>query len=92
LSLTSCGSNPMTQEEKLKKIQECKDLWLWYYLNWHRGIVCKSYVEDKVNNCIEEYTRWIDEKYNNPDTVSNLIEESYVEVVKTCNDVFWEKK
>jgi hypothetical protein len=26
LSLTSCGSNPMTQEEKLKKIQECKDL------------------------------------------------------------------
>ena len=41
--------------------------------------------------CIREYTDWLDEKYNNPDNVSNLKEDDYSQVVKTCNEIFWEK-
>lgn len=41
-----------------------------------------------VMNCIREYTEGIDKKYNNPDTVSNLEDDKYSNVVKTCNEVF----
>lgn len=41
--------------------------------------------------CIRGYTTWIDEKYNNPDTVSNLSEDNYSQVVKTCKEVFGNK-
>lgn len=84
--LTSCW---MTQEEKLKKIEECKEIWLWYWLDWVGEIQCDSTVENRVFNCIREYTRWLDEKYNNPDTVSDLREDEFSKVVKTCNEVFW---
>ena len=47
--------------------------------------------EDKVMDCIREYTNSIDEKYNNPDTVSNLTEDNYSQVVKTCNEIFGNK-
>jgi hypothetical protein len=89
LSLTSCW---MTYEEKKQKIKECEEFWYWYWLNWIDEIVCNTIPENKVFDCIEEYTRWIQKKYNNPDTVNNLREESYAEVVKTCNDIFWDKK
>lgn len=46
---------------------------------------------DPVMVCIREYTTWIDEKYNNPDTVSNLSEDNYSQVVKTCKEVFGNK-
>ena len=46
---------------------------------------------DKVNDCIREYTRWIYLKYNNPDTVSNLREDNYSQVVRTCNEIFGNK-
>ena len=41
-------------------------------------------------NCIREYTNWLNEKYNNPDTVTNLREDNYSNVVKTCNEIFWD--
>lgn len=46
---------------------------------------------DPVMVCIREYTLWIDEKYNNPDAVSNLSEDNYSQVVKTCKEVFGNK-
>lgn len=39
-------------------------------------------------NCVREYTNGLDEKYNNPDTVSNMQDEDYSSVVKTCNEIF----
>ena len=39
-------------------------------------------------DCIREYTNGLDEKYNNPDNVSNLREDDYTRVVRTCNEVF----
>lgn len=81
----------MAQEEKLNKIQECQELWFWYRQNARWNIICNSYKEDKVMNCIKEYTRWLDEKYNNPDTVTDLREDDYSNVVKTCNEIFWNK-
>lgn len=93
LSLTSCEEYvPITQEEKLNKIKECNDLWFWYYQDGYGDINCNSYIEDKVFDCIKEYTKWIDKKYNNPDNISDLREENYSEVVKTCNEIFWDKK
>ena len=63
LSLTSCW---LTQEEKLNKIQECKELWVWYWIWPSSGdIYCNQNETDKVFDCIKEYTKWIDEKYNN---------------------------
>ena len=87
--LASCG---MTQHEKLNKIEDCKELWYWYRLNAWDEIMCDIYKKDKVMECIREYTNWLDEKYNNPDHVSNLIEDWYSNVVKTCNDIFWDKE
>ena len=76
----------------MNKIRECNELWFPYYLNErYSEIVCSDYKEDKVMDCIREYTDWLDEKYNNPDNVSNLKEDDYSQVVKTCNEIFWEK-
>ena len=87
--LASCG---MTQKEKLNKIEECKELWYGYYLSKVDDIRCGKYRRDPVMDCIKEYTNWIDEKYNNPDHVNNLREDKYSNVVKTCNDIFWDKQ
>ena len=88
--LTSCW---MTQQEKLQKIKDCKELWLGNrYDGFYDEIQCSGYPdEDKVITCIQEYTNGIDEKYNNPDTVSNLREDNYSQVVKTCNEIFGKK-
>ena len=88
--LASCG---MTQEEKLNKIEECKAIWYWYYLNGFDEINCSSSITTRspVMDCIKEYTNWLDEKYNNPDHVTNLREDNYSNVVKTCNEIFWTK-
>jgi len=88
LSLTSCW---MTQEEKLNKIKECDELWFSHYLNdVYDEIYCSDYKDNKVMTCIDKYTDWLDEKYNNPDNVSNLREDDYSKVVITCNEIFWE--
>ena len=89
LLLASCS---MTQEEKLNKIEECKELWYWYYLNGFENINCGYRLSEisPIMNCIREYTNWLNEKYNNPDTVTNLREDNYSNVVKTCNEIFWD--
>lgn len=56
----------------------------------HYDMWCR-YRTDPVFECIQRYNDGIDEKYNNPDTVSNLSEEDYSQVVKTCNEVFGKK-
>lgn len=89
LLLTSCW---MTQEEKLTKIKECEELGWQVYIwsSFWTHIDCNE-KEDKVLKCIKEYTNWLNEKYNNPDTVSNLREDNYSQVVKICNEIFWDK-
>ena len=90
LLITSCSSIEMTQEQKLNKIKECKELWVNYYV-YEDKVQCWTYIENKVMDCIKEYTNSLDEKYNNPDTVSNLTEDNYSQVVKTCNEIFGNK-
>jgi hypothetical protein len=51
---------------------------------------CKE-KDNPVMDCIKEYTNWLDEKYNNPDTVTDLREDNYSQVVKSCNEVFGNK-
>ena len=88
LWLTSCAE--ITQKERLDKIKQCKELWLDYRASGNT-IYCNSEKTDKVFDCIKEYTNWINEKYNNPDTVSNLREDNYSQIVKTCNEIFGTK-
>lgn len=45
-----------------------------------------------VQDCIDKYIDSIDEKYNNPDTVSQLQDSNFSEAVKTCNEVFGKTK
>ena len=79
-----------THEENLAKKQECFELWYKTYLEASWNINCSSSrAESPVMECIREYTEVIDEKYNNPDHVTNLIEDDYSNVVKTCNEIFW---
>ncbi|RTL03983.1 hypothetical protein EKK58_11545 [Candidatus Dependentiae bacterium] len=52
------------------------------------NVSCGYPKEDKVKTCISQYINSIDEKYNNPDTVSDLREDDYSNVVRTCNEVF----
>lgn len=46
---------------------------------------------DPVQYCIDKYVNSIDEKYNNPDTVSGLQDSNFSEAVRTCNEVFGNK-
>jgi len=88
--LTSCQA--MTQQDRLLKIKQCEELWVSYWISTAGNVHCKGNKQDKVMECIREYTNWIDEKYNNPDTVSNLREDRYSQVVKTCNEIFGKNK
>lgn len=51
---------------------------------------CSSY-SNPVQDCIDKYVDSIDEKYNNPDTVSQLQDSNFSEAVKTCKEVFGNK-
>ena len=89
--LTSCSMPTQVEIDAMDKI--CAVNWQSVHINTRRfnELYCR-YDSNKVMDCIQEYTRWIDEKYNNPDTVSNLREDNFSNVVKTCNDIFWEKE
>ena len=87
LTLTSCGSP--TKEEVVKQKEIC-DISNMETISNGVSVYC-SYRTDPVLLCIKEYTNWIDEKYNNPDTVSNLREDNYSQVVKICKEVFGNK-
>lgn len=88
LLLTSCG---LTKDELKEYKKNCEDFGSQFRISrdW-KDWVCET-KPDKVMECIREYTYWLDEKYNNPDNVSNLKEDDYSQVVKTCNEIFWEK-
>ena len=77
-----------TFEENKAKIKECEELWVWYYLGSH-WIKCDLYRIDKVQDCIQMYVNSIQEKYRNPDVISDLREEDYSKVVETCQKTFW---
>lgn len=84
---SSCW-NPTQQEiEDTKKI--CDINGERVYINDFGSPICISkQSEFWVEDCIRKYVDSIDEKYNNPDTVSNLREDNYSQVVKTCNETF----
>lgn len=89
LLLVSCWP---TNQEVIDDIKLCNDAWLGTYRSIGNDVKCSIYKsETQVMKCIREYTNWIDEKYNNPDTVSNLREDEYSNVVKACNEIFWDK-
>ena len=85
--LASCNIQ-QTQQEKLNKMQECDQLWRGISVKAFDNVSCGYTKEDKVQTCIDKYIDAIDEKYNNPDTVSDLREDDYSNVVRTCNEVF----
>lgn len=89
LLLSSCTITTQEVEEQ-KKI--CELTWQELRLNnlWYSGWCANK--TDKVQDCIDSYIDAIDEKYNNPDTVSDLREDDYSTVVKTCNETFWTPK
>ena len=88
LLLTSCW---LPTDEEIAEYKRVCEMWwekLKYSLNGYWEILTRCY--NPVEDCIKEYTEGIDQKYNNPDTVTNLREDNYSEVVKTCNDIFWD--
>ncbi len=91
-TLTACEAVVIqTQEEKLQIKKDCAGLWYKTFLDADNNASCsRGRIEDKVMKCIKEYTNWLDEKYNNPDIITNLREDDYSNVVKACSDVFWE--
>ncbi len=92
LLLVSCWAYP-TQSEIQLNTKMCntqnKDSAIYRsILHWYR-LICAYRPESPVIRCIREYTDWLHEKYNNPDHVTNLREDEYSNVVKTCKEVFW---
>lgn len=90
LLLTSCTSPTQSEIDEKKKLCALDGNGI-EFMNWPFGwhIACKwKQKETPVMECIREYTDWIDEKYNNLDTVTNLREDAYSNVVKVCNETF----
>lgn len=86
--ITSCS--PPTQQEIDEQKKICDINWEELYINTSTNeptCLSKMY-KSSVMDCVREYRNGLDEKYNNPDTVSNLREDNYSQVVKTCNEVF----
>ena len=88
--LASCSPPTDIEIEQHKKLCEIsgKQLIIDAGSNYHMW--CKE-KDNPVMDCIKEYTNWLDEKYNNPDTVTDLREDNYSQVVKSCNEVFGNK-
>lgn len=89
LFLSSCIRLTDSEIEEWKKFCELAGKDFYLFSEGHR-YTCEQ-KEDKVQKCIDGYIDAIDEKYNNPDTVSDLREDDYSKVVKTCKETFWEK-
>lgn len=88
--LTSCGKEYPTNSEIEAQKKLCKLNGKEIHIRNDYDMGCRS-KPTPVMDCIEEYTNWLDEKYNNPDHITNLREDNYSQVVKTCNEVFGEK-
>ncbi len=91
IMLTSCSENTYPTDEEIEAQEKiCEINWRAVYIYSDYTFTCR-HKETPIMDCIKEYTEWLDQKYNNPDHVTNLREDTYSEVVKTCNEVFWEK-
>ena len=85
--MTSCSVPTQQEIDEKKKICDINGEEL-YINNVNEPICLSKMYKTTPMECIKEYTNWIDEKYNNPDTVRDLREDEYSNVVKTCNEVF----
>lgn len=82
-------SSPTQQEiDEQKKICDINGEELYINTATNEPTCLSKMYNVSVADCVKEYTNWLDEKYNNPDTVTNLREDEYSKVVKTCNEVF----
>jgi hypothetical protein len=90
LLLSSCWK--LTPQEISEYTKYCESVWQEFRLiqmPFSDTYNCDDiYHPDKVQNCIADYIKTIDEKYNNPDIVSDLREDDYSKVVRTCQEVF----
>lgn len=90
--LVSCGAPPTDAEiETQQKICTLNNQDIWITEAPSYKMYCKKKI-NPVMDCIEEYTNGLDEKYNNPDTVSNLSEDNFSQVAYTCNNIFGNNK
>ncbi len=87
LMLASCASTMPTQAEINEKQKMCDINWEVVNVASNWRLWC-NYKKDPVMDCVREYRNGLDEKYNNPDTVSNMQDEDYSSVVKACNEIF----
>lgn len=89
LILVSCA--PPTDADIAEQKRICDINWQKVIINLASNEVDCEYKPPKtsVMDCIREYTNGLDKKYNNPDIVSNLKEDDYSKVVRTCNEIFW---
>lgn len=90
IPLASCSAPTQQEQYEYRKICEVngEQLYITNSPNFH--MICKR-KDDKVFDCIQKYIEAMDEKYNNPDIVSQLQEDNYSQVVKTCNETFGSK-
>lgn len=79
---------PYTAEKLASMKLNCESNGQMLYVD-SRGVqaYCKE-KPDEVKECIRLWVESVDEKYNNPDTVSNLHDTSYADVVKQCEETF----
>lgn len=90
--LVSCSWPTDAEYAEQKKMCDINNEELYVY-TWGFGsplLGCKK-KEEKVMDCIRKYNESIENKYNNPDTVSDLREDNFSNAVKTCNEVFGKK-
>lgn len=88
LLLSSCT---YSAEEIAKQEYLCKIQWKQMYVD-PMTLYCDTKQDTELMKCIKEFTNGLYVKYDNPDTVSNLREDEFSNVVKACNEVFGEKK
>lgn len=83
--------SPYTAEEIAIKKERCavggQDLYV--DANGLRADCVKK--KDSVSDCLDRWVSAIDEKYNNPDTVSDLRDTEYDKVVRQCQETFGTK-
>lgn len=81
---------PYTEDERASMEENCRLSGKQLIINadGNMGYCEKS----KVETCIDTWVRSVDEKYDNPDTVSDLRETEYDNVVKQCQETFGDKK
>lgn len=88
--LVSCSAPTDEEIAKQKRICDINGQVVHIWDSPSYNLWCQS-KDNEVMECIRKYNTSIENKYNNPDTVSDLREDNYSNVVKTCNEVFGKK-